>query len=151
MYTYIQLKRQGDESNFAPARLHGTIQAEKEMKEELEVKLAVSSLVCTIADNASTRRLEQGSSEVIRLEEKMRGAEVVEREGGLRAELAKTNVVVASLQAEISSVRGWQTGVDDLRLRLTSRIEELKGMVEVRHTKEQNLSLTTILGGEEGS
>eukprot|EP00903_Cladosiphon_okamuranus_P005748 g5703.t2 len=105
-------------------------QAEKELKEELEVKLAVSSLVCTVADNASTRRLEQGSSEVTRLEEKMRRAEAVEREGGLRAELAKTNAVVAGLQAEVSSSRGWQTGVDDLKLNLTSRIEELKAMVE---------------------
>lgn len=115
------------------------IQAEKELKEELEVKLAVSSLVSTVADNASMHRLEQGSSEVIRLEEKMRRAEVVEREGGLRAELQKTNVVVASLQAEINSARGWQTSVDDLKQKLTSRIEELKAMVEVRHKNEQQL------------
>lgn len=112
-------------------------QAEKELKEELEVKLAVSSLVSTVADNASMHRLEQGSSEVIRLEGKMRRAEAAEREGGLRAELQKTNVVVARLQAEINSARGWQAGVDDLRLKLMSQIEELKAMVEVRHNNDQ--------------
>lgn len=108
------------------------IQAEKELKAELEVKLAVSSLVCTVADNASMHRLEQGSSEVTRLEEKLRVAEAVESEGGLRAELEKTNVVVASLQAEIFSAKAWQTSVDDLELKLMSRIEELKAKVEVR-------------------
>lgn len=82
-------------------------------------------------------RLKQGSSEVIRLEERMRRAEAAEREGGLRAELQKTNVVVARLQAEINSARGWQAGVDDLKLKLMSQIEELKAMVEVRHNNDQ--------------
>lgn len=112
-------------------------QAEKELKEELEVKLALSSLVCAVADNASTQRLEQGSSDVVRLEEKLRRAEAVESEGGLRAELAKTNAVVASLQGEINSARGWQTGVDDLKLTLMSQIEELKVKVQVRQINEQ--------------
>lgn len=116
---------------YHPARLR-VVQAEKELKAELEVKLAVSSLVCTVADNASTHRLEKGSSEVVRLEEKLRRAEAFQKEGGLRAELEKTKAVVAKLKVEIASVGKWQTSVDDLELKMMSRIEELKAMVEVR-------------------
>lgn len=124
-------------SNGATSLVFHIAQAEKELKEELEVKLAVSSLVCTVADNASTHRLEQGSTEVMRLGEKLRMAEAVENEGGLRAELGKTNVIVSSLQADVNSVRGWQTRVDNLELQLVSRIEEIKVMVEVRTMNEQ--------------
>lgn len=109
-------------------------QAEQELKKDLEVKLAVSSLVCTIADNASTQRLEQSSSEVAQLEA-LREAGAMEREASLRAELAKTNAVVAGLQADIGAARGWQTGVDNLELKLMAYIEDLKAMVEVCTTE----------------
>lgn len=61
-----------------------------------------------------------------------RKAGTMEREASLRAELGKTNAVVASLQADISAARGWETGVDNLELKLMARIEELKAMAEVR-------------------
>ncbi|CAM9852110.1 unnamed protein product [Ectocarpus sp. 6 AP-2014] len=104
-------------------------QAEKELKEELEVKLAVSSMVCSVADKASTQRLEQSSLEVVRLEE-MRKAGAMENEASLKAELAKTNAVVASLKADIGVARAWQTGVDTLEVKLMARIEELRTMAE---------------------
>ncbi|CAM9392979.1 unnamed protein product [Ectocarpus sp. 12 AP-2014] len=104
-------------------------QAEKELKEELEVKLAVSSMVCSVADKASTQRLEQSSLEVVRLEE-MRKASAMESEASLKAELAKTNAVVASLKADIGVARAWQTGVDNLEVKLMARIEELRTMAE---------------------
>lgn len=105
-------------------------QAEQELKKELEVKLAVSSLVCAVADNASTQRLEQNSSEVARLEAK-REAGYMEREASLRAELGKTNTAVAGLQADIRAAKGWQKGVDNLELKLMARIAELKAIAEV--------------------
>ncbi|CBJ27886.1 hypothetical protein Esi_0086_0080 [Ectocarpus siliculosus] len=104
-------------------------QAEKELKEELEVKLAVSSMVCSVADKASTQRLEQSSLEVVRLEE-VRKAGAMENEASLKAELAKTNAVVASLKADIGVARAWQTGVDNLEVKLMARIEELRAMAE---------------------
>ncbi|CAM9766546.1 unnamed protein product [Ectocarpus fasciculatus] len=104
-------------------------QAEKELKEELEVKLAVSSMVCSVADKASAQRLEQSSLQVVRLEE-MRKAGVMESESSLKAELAKTNAVVASLKADIGVARAWQTGVDNLEVKLMARIEELRTMAE---------------------
>lgn len=113
----------------ASARL--LTQAEKELKEELEVKLAVSSMVCSVADKVSAQRLEQSSLEVVRLEE-MRKAGVMESESSLKAELAKTNAVVASLKADIGVARAWQTGVDNLEVKLMARIEELRTMAEVR-------------------
>lgn len=105
-------------------------QAEQELKKELEVKLAVSSLVCTVADNASTQRLEQSSSEVARLEAN-REAGYMEREASLRAELGKISTVVAGLQADIGAAKGWQMGIDNLEQKLMARIEELKAMAEV--------------------
>ncbi|CAM9761139.1 unnamed protein product, partial [Ectocarpus sp. 13 AM-2016] len=104
-------------------------QAEKELKEELEVKLAVSSMVCSVADKASTQRVEQSSLEVVRLEE-MRKAGAMESEASLKAELATTNAVVASLKADIGVARAWQTGVDNLEVKLIARIEELRTMAE---------------------
>ncbi|CAM9150550.1 unnamed protein product [Ectocarpus sp. 12 AP-2014] len=104
-------------------------QAEKELKEELEVKLAVSSMVCSVADKVSTQRLEQSSLKVVRLEE-MRKAGAMESEASLKAELAKTNAVVASLKADIGVARAWQTGVNNLEVKLMARIEELRTMAE---------------------
>lgn len=94
------------------------------------MKLAVSSLVCTVADNASTQRLKQRSVEVARLEAD-REAGAMEREVSLKTELGKTNAVVAALQADISAAKGWQAGVHNLELKLMARIEELKAMAEV--------------------
>lgn len=99
----------------------------------------MSSLVCAVADNASAHRLEQSSSEVMRLEEKLRMAEGMESDRGLRAELDKTNVVVASLLADFNSVKVRQTSVDNLEVKLMARIEDLKAMVEVRQLNEQQL------------
>lgn len=88
-------------------------------------------MVCSVADKASTQRLEQSSLEVVRLEE-MRKAGAMESEASLKAELAKTNAVVASLKADIGVARAWQTGVDNLEVKLMARIEELRTMAEVR-------------------
>lgn len=88
-------------------------------------------MVCSVADKASTQRLEQSSLEVVRREE-MRKAGVMESEASLKAELAKTNAVVARLKADISVARAWQTGVDNLEVKLMARIEELRVMAEVR-------------------
>lgn len=110
-------------------------QAERELKDDLEVKLVVSSLVCTVADKASTQNSLERAAEDTRLE-KVKLAGVVEGETNLRAELEKTNKVVKSLQTDFDATREWQTGADSLRLKLMGQIEELKVIAEVRLVAE---------------
>lgn len=87
--------------------------------------------MCTVADKASTQRLEQTSSEVVLLE-KARTAGAMKNEASLKAELQKTNAVVAKMQAEIEAARGWQMNLDDLEVKLMARMDELKALAEVR-------------------
>lgn len=108
-----------------------TLQVDQELKRELEVKLALSSLVCAVSDKASTERLEQTSSEVMLLE-KTRKAGATQNEASLKAELQKTNATVAKMQAEINAAQRWQMSMEDLEAKLMARIEELKAMAEVR-------------------
>ncbi|CAM9812348.1 unnamed protein product [Scytosiphon promiscuus] len=104
-------------------------QVDQELKRELEVKLALSSLVCAVADKASMQRLEQTSSIAMQLE-KTRKAGAVKDEASLKAELQKTNATVARMQSEINAGRGWQISLDDLEVKLVARIEELKALAE---------------------
>ncbi|CAM9151764.1 unnamed protein product, partial [Laminaria digitata] len=104
-------------------------QAEQELKDDLEVKLAVSSLVCAVSDQASTQKLEQRASEELKLEKK-RKIRATANEGKLKAELGKTNATVSSLQADLGAATAWRLGVDELESKLMARIEELKAMAE---------------------
>lgn len=107
------------------------VQAEKELKDDLEVKLAVSSLVCAVSDKASTQRLDQRASEELKLEKK-RKLKATTNEGKLKAELGKTNATVSSLQADVGAAVAWRKGVDDLESKLMAHIEDLKATAEVR-------------------
>lgn len=106
-------------------------QAEKELKDDLEVKLAVSSLVCAVSDKASTQRLDQRASEELKFEKK-RKLKATTSEGKLKAELGKTNATVSSLQADVGAAVAWRKGVDELESKLMAHIEELKATAEVR-------------------
>ena len=106
-------------------------QTEQELKDDLEVKLAVSSLVCAVSDKASTQLLDQRASEEIKLEKK-RNARATANEGKLKAELRKTNATVSSLQDDLGAATAWRRGVDELESKLMARIKELKAMAEVR-------------------
>ena len=127
-------------------------QAEKELKDDLEVKLAVSSLVCAVSDKASTQRLDERASEELKLERK-RKIRATTNEGKLKAELGKTNATVSSLQADLGSAKAWRAGVDELESKLMARIEELKAMAEVRkkttsrHSYRHNASVPRTEGG----
>lgn len=115
-------------------------QAEQELKDDLEVKLAVSSLVCAVSDQASTQKLEQRASEELKLEKK-RKIRATENEGKLKAELGKTNATVSSLQADLGAATAWRLGVDELESKLMARIEELKAMAEVRNKTAKSTAL----------
>lgn len=101
--------------------------------------MAISSLVCTVVDKASTQRLEQRASEELQLE-KRRKTRATAREKGLKDDLRKTNAAVASMQADLSAAKGWQRGVEEVELRLLARIEEFKAVAEVRQPRPINLS-----------
>lgn len=104
-------------------------QAERELEDRVEVKLALSSLVCAVADEASVRRLNEQSEELH--PEARRIPKDSSSEESLKIELGKTNEVVAQLQTELSAARGWQNGVGELESKLMEQIAELKEMAEV--------------------
>ena len=119
------------------------VQAEKELKDDLEVKLAVSSLVCAVSDKASTERLNQRASEELKLEKK-RIMRATTNEGKLKAELGKTNATVSSLQSDLGAATAWRRGVDELESKLMARIEELKATAEVRKNTTKSTTALPI-------
>lgn len=96
----------------------------------MEVKLALSSLVCTVADKDSTERLDQRASEELQLLTKHK-EEAIANDGSLRKALGKTNLIVANMQTDLGVATAWQEGVDKVESSLLARIEELNGLAEV--------------------
>lgn len=106
------------------------VQAEQELKEELEVKVALSSLVCNVADKASAQRLDQRASEEQQVETK-RKAEATASKGDLRIELRNINAAIESIQTDLITAREWQKGAAELESKLLARMEELTVKTEV--------------------
>lgn len=106
------------------------LQAERELKEKVEVQLALSSLVCTVADKESSQRLDQRASEELQLLTKHKETAIA-NDGNLWKELGKTNAVVANMQTDLGEAKAWQEGVDKVESRLLAPIEELRSLAEV--------------------
>lgn len=116
------------------------LQAERELKEEVEVQLALSSLVCTVADKDSAQRLDQRASEELQLLTKHKETAIA-NDGNLWRELGKTNAVVANMQTDLGAAKAWQEGVDKVESRLLARIEELRSLAEVGASRVRPIAI----------
>lgn len=107
-------------------------QAEQELRDELEVKLVASSLVCTVADMASVQGLRHHATEERRQETVRLATSTVNDGENMRLEMNKTNALVAILQADVEAVKGQQEkAIGEMEACLLMRIQELTMMTEV--------------------
>lgn len=96
------------------------------------MKLAVSSLVCTVADKASAQNLSERAMGAQRVERQQR-AEAVKKERDLNVELRETKAIVATIQEDLNTTKGaQQKAIADLAADLIEQIKELRTMAVVR-------------------
>lgn len=100
------------------------------MKDNLEVKLALFSLVSTVTDRASAQQLDESVSRELRLGAERKAGTAASDEN-MRDELRATNVKVAKMREDLKSARGWQEGDDELEHKLMARIEEFQAVALV--------------------
>lgn len=107
------------------------IQAKQDLEDGLEIKLAVSSLVCTVAEGASAQRLAERMPEERRVGAIQRG-QATANERDLRAEMNKIHSVVASMQTDFAAAKGeLERAIGDMRIDLLTRMMEPKAIAEV--------------------
>lgn len=106
-------------------------QAEQDLKDEMEVKLAVTSLVCSVNERNSDQRLVDRTAEN-RHTGALQKTKTTAREDGLRAEVDSISALVTKVQTDLAAATGDQNrAIDDLRADLVGRISDLEAMAEV--------------------
>lgn len=106
-------------------------QAEQDLKDELEVKLTVTSLVCSVTERDSDQRLVDRTAENSHTEA-LHETKTTVREDDLRAEFDSISALVNKVQIDLAAATGDQKqAIHDLKTDLVGRINELEAMAEV--------------------